>query len=901
LIRRCISLLALFCCSAMLAFAAPSGTISGKVTDSSGAAMSGAVVTVTDLTSGAMVHTVTGKDGEFSFSDLANDAHLVTVEKEGFESFTKKVSLSRQSSAEVNAKLQIASLAETVVVRGTVMPGARPMPTRDDVQNSLQTLRVLDRKQIDAAGPVAGGAQMIAFTPGANVFGYGVSGATKYTIQLNGINQGWGGQPSGFISPGSLGVTFDGVPIVDVGSGLWQSATMPQNLVMQNLAVTYGPGAPDKRFYTNIGGSVEFTPIQPTVSHHFTISATYGLYGQKNLAFVGNTGNFHGWATVIGGGVGDGNAYRSAPDGFNMSSQSGSIFGKTIRQFSAGSFEFGAFYAKAGGFRPPSIPLTDQGVILTNPDGSTYSYSQATCGYYCAPMHDEYNKYDTNEMGLVYARENLLLNNTTTVQNTTWFMHIRRLHHRSNDIFSLGSRVDEWNNPHSDAFGDKVGLQKVLPYNTLNFGAYLIHEVYNSRNLFFDPAQGGNGPSEIVNNGAQFRSGYFQQDDVAFYAQDDIHPIPQIHITPGVRVVGFSTSYSDQFQRDFTLLPGVIPQTHCSIYQPGSTGPNSALDPYSDVFGSPSVGTDGTPTKDQGSLCGAHAVKSNVEPSIDAGVMPFPWLTIYGGYDVTYRSPSLGGGGGPFLKVSPYAYQLAEGAYAQGGAKIHFTNAPVLRNFILGVSYYHLDYTNQEIDYTLGTGEEITAGGSSTYHGVNAFFDDDPMGNLHFFLNFSGEAADFTSYNLSGPGSCTPSPDNPNCYSNLPVSYVPDVTLNTGVYYGIERNDHTLIEPHFWIQYTGSQHMFDNCGFDPANPDLGCQGGRPSNLSMPSYTTANLSATVPFKNFNFKVNMLNLFNSKANTYEYVSSGGYFGTSTFNYINAYPGAPFTAYGTISYQF
>jgi iron complex outermembrane recepter protein len=888
LIRRSLSVLALLCCSTVIASAAGNGQISGKVTDASGAAISDVVVSVTDLTSGAVVHVITGSDGTFTFSDLSNDTQLVTVEKQGFEPFTQEVSLATQPSAEITAKLRVANLSQSVVVRGTVMPGARPMPTRDDVQNSLQTLRVLDRKQIDAAGPVAGGAQMIALTPGANVFGYGLSGATKYTIQLNGINQGWGGQPTGFISPGSLGITFDGVPIVDVGSGLWQSATMPQNLLMQNLAVTYGPGAPDKRFYTNVGGSVEFTPIQPTVSHHFSVAATYGMYGQRNLALVGNTGNFHGWSTVLGGGVGDGNAYRSSPDGFDSSGKSGSVFGKTIREFSAGSFEFGAFYAKAGGYRPPSIPITDQGVTLTRPDGTTYSYSQATCGYYCAPAFGEYNKYDTNEMGLVYARENLLLNDTTSVQNTTWFMHIRRFHHRTDDIFALGSQVDEWNNPHSDAFGDKIGLQKVLPYNTVNFGAYLIHEVYNSRNLFFDPSQGGSGATATVNNGAKFRSGYFQQDDIAFYAQDDIHPIPQIHITPGVRVVGFSTSYSDQFQRDFTLLPGVVPQTHCSLFQSGPTGPNSPLDPYSDILGTPSQGTDGATTTDQGSLCAEHASKNQVEPSIDAGVMPYRWLTIYGGYDVTYRSPSLGGGGGPFLKVNPRGYQLAEGAYSQGGAKIHFTDAPVLRNFILGVNYYHLDYSNQEIDYTLGNGEEVTSGGSSTYHGVNAFFDDDPMGNLHFFVNFSGEAANFTNYFAGNVGPCTPG--TPNCYDNLPVSYVPNVTLNTGVYYGIlNHNDHTLIEPHFWIEYTGSQHLFNNLT------------GAPDTRTMPAYTRANLSFTVPFKNFNFKVDMLNLFNSKANTYEYISSGGYFGTTASGYINAYPGAPFTAYGTISYQF
>ncbi|HTZ75039.1 MAG TPA: TonB-dependent receptor [Candidatus Aquilonibacter sp.] len=859
------------------------GVIQGKVVDAAGGAVPDAAVTLTDIQSGQTVNTTTAADGQFTFSNAPSGPQLVTIQKSGFETFTQRVQLGTQSSLAISAKLTLSALAQTLVVRGTVVPGARPMPTRDDVQNSLQTIRVLDRQQIDAAGPVAGGAQMIASSPGANVFGYGVSGATKYTIQLNGINQGWGGQPTGFISPGSLGVTFDGIPIVDVATNLWQSATMPQNLVMQNLATTYGPGAPNQRFYDNVGGSVEFTPVQPTVSHHFSISTTYGMYGQKNLAFVGNTGNFHGWSTVVGGGVGDGNGYRGTPDAFNMSGQSGSIFGKTIREFARGSFEVGAFYADAAGYRPPTIPVTDQGVTLTRPDGSSYSYSQATCGFYCGPSYAEYNKYDRNTMGLIYARENLLLDDTTTLTNTTWFMHIRRAHHRFDDAFALGPQEEEWNNPHSDAFGDKTNLQKILPYNTINLGLYLIHEVYNTRNLFFNSADGGDGSTETVNIGAALRSGYFQQDDVAFYAQDDFHPIPQIHITPGLREVNFSTSYSDQFQRDFNLLPGVVMSSHCSFYESSDSGPQpNPVDPYSDIFGTPN-------TTDKGSLCGAHEIRHGLEPSIDAGVMPFQWLTIYGGYDITYRAPSMGGGGGLFQKVNPEAYMLAEGKYAQGGVKIHFTNAPALRNFILGADYFHLAYDNQELDYTIGQhGEEVTAGGSSVSRGVDAFFDDDPMGNLHVFLNFSGESADFTSFNTNGPGAC--SLGTPGCYNGLPVSYTPDVTLNTGVYYSFvsHSSERPLIEPHFWINYTGPQHMFNNLT------------GAPDTRTMPSYTTANASITVPFKHFDFKVDMLNVFNSRYNSYQYISSGGYFG-DTPGGINAYPGAPFTAYGTISYQF
>jgi hypothetical protein len=173
------------------------GSISGKVVDVSGSAISGAVVSVTDLANGAVVHATTGVNGRFQVSGLSADRQLVTVEKTGFEPHTGDVSLATQPSAVVNATLTVQTLSQSIVVRGTVIPGARPMPTRSDVLTSDQTLRILDRKQLDAAGPLAGGAQMISYTPGANVIGYGNTGSTKYTIQLNGIQQGWAGENTG--------------------------------------------------------------------------------------------------------------------------------------------------------------------------------------------------------------------------------------------------------------------------------------------------------------------------------------------------------------------------------------------------------------------------------------------------------------------------------------------------------------------------------------------------------------------------------------------------------------------------------------------------------------------------------------------------------------------------------
>ena len=879
--------LTLFC--GCVSFAATT-QVQGQVVDASGAAIPHAAVSLTDLTTNKVAHTTTSADGHFAFRDVPPDPQLVTIEERGFESFAQRVSLTAQHSIVLKATLNVATLSESVIVRGTVDPEAKPMPTREDVMVMPETVRVLDRKQLDAGGPLAGGAQMISSTPGANVVGYGETGATKYTVLLNGIQQGWAGEATSFTAPGSLGITFDGIPVADPATGLWQSATMPQNLVMQDLAVTYGPGQPMDRWYTDVGGRVEFTPVQPTLDRHLSVALSDGPWGQQNFAFVGNTGNFQGWSTVLGGGLGRGDDFRQAPDGFGNPTRNGSVFGKTVKTFSAGSVAFGAFYAKAGGYRPTVIPTADVGLI--EPNGT--HFSQATTGFFSALPYAAYNKYDTNEMFLAYGRERLYLSPRSTLQNSTFFTHIRRFHRRNDDALSQGAQVDEWNNPHSNIFGDEVGMSEELPYNSVKFGGYLVHEVYNARNNFYNPAYGGSGAGAVIGAGAKFRSGYFQQDDVAFYAQDDIHPIAQIHIIPGMRVVGFSTSYSDQAQRDFTFAPGVIFATHCALNPVNS-------DSYKNIFGNPTVAPDGSTTKDQGSLCGAHETRSAVEPSLDASFMPYQWLTIYGGYDVTYRSPALGGGGGMFQSVDPTYDTLAKGAYSQGGVKVHFQNAPGLRNFIAGVNYFHLDYTNQEIDFETAAGVEVSGGGNSTYHGVDVFFDADPRSNLHFFLNFAGEATNFTNYIVGGPSLAECAAQGLSCtsYNNLPVSYVPNVTLNTGVYYGIQHNHHVLIEPRFWIESTGSQYLWSNLS------------GAPTTQTMPSYTTANLSFTAPItferQSFNLKVDMMNLASSQYNEWEYISSGGYFAslypgsTAPSGYINAYPGAPRTIYGTITYQF
>jgi iron complex outermembrane receptor protein len=867
----------LFLCF-FLAFAIPpawgqaSSTIRGQVTDPSGGAVSGATVLVTNTTTGATVRrATTGVDGTFQIDGLAPLQYLVTVVKPGFEAYSDEATPEPGKPFVIQARLLVKSMVQTVEVHSTA-PGATAVPTQQDVFKSPQTLRVLSRKQIDAAGPLAGAGQIVAQAPGANVVSYGATGGTKSTIMLNGINQGWGGY-GGYNYPGSLGVTLDGIPIVDAGSGLWPSASLPQTKMFQNVNVIYGPGDPADRWYTNVGGSFNFVPMEPTSKAHMDGTVSFGSYNQKNLELNLFTGDFRGWSTVVSGGLGKGDSFRQAADGFKNPDKNGAIFVKTSKSFTSGAFSIGGYYARSGGYRAQIIPTTDVPGLtvdgLNVPGGAVYS--QPSSGFYSTLPYSSYNKYDVNELGVIYAKEMFLLDDTTAAENDTWFTHEFRMHERNDDVYADPAEIHEWNNPHHNTVGDRFVLSKTVRHNKVSLGGYFLHDIYNSRNNFYNPALGGSGKDQIVNIGGKVRSSYFIQDNFAAYVQDDFRPIPQVHITPGVRFDRYATDYYSGTLQDFSFAPGVVLSTHCP--ETGTSTPGN--------------------TKDQGASCGNHQARTAIEPSINASVQPVKWLTLYGGFARTDRSPSLGGGGGLFQSLDPTtSYLLAVAKYYQAGFKVHMSQRGALRNVLFGAAYYHLKYNNEQLGVELGNGNFINTSGSSHYQGVNAYMDFQPTRDLHLYTNLNGEAATYDQFYAQNPVS-----GSNETFQGLPVSYVPAQTWNTGGYYDFQRGDRTLVEPKVWFQYVGSQHIFDNCVL----VNGACTNAGPSQQNMPSYETVNLSLTVPYKFLSFDVNMLNLFDKKYNIYEYISSGGYFGTSTGGYTFAYPGAPFTVYASLGFHF
>ncbi|HXZ31222.1 MAG TPA: TonB-dependent receptor [Terriglobales bacterium] len=119
--RNFFSVCILFLGVSSLALAqAGRGSISGLVSDPSGAIVNGAGVTALNHATGVALHTVTSAAGLYSFVSLTPGTYVVTASQKGFESVAQdNVVVTVDQVSTVNIALKVGSVSETVTVLET--------------------------------------------------------------------------------------------------------------------------------------------------------------------------------------------------------------------------------------------------------------------------------------------------------------------------------------------------------------------------------------------------------------------------------------------------------------------------------------------------------------------------------------------------------------------------------------------------------------------------------------------------------------------------------------------------------------------------------------------------------------------------------------------------------------
>ena len=97
------------------------GSISGTVTDASGAAVPAASVTLSNLSTGEKRTAPSGDDGHFTFVNLYQGNYRVDIEKNGFKHFARtSVIVEVQQETRVDAALTVGQVTETVEVTSQI-------------------------------------------------------------------------------------------------------------------------------------------------------------------------------------------------------------------------------------------------------------------------------------------------------------------------------------------------------------------------------------------------------------------------------------------------------------------------------------------------------------------------------------------------------------------------------------------------------------------------------------------------------------------------------------------------------------------------------------------------------------------------------------------------------------
>ncbi len=230
--------------------ASTTGSINGKVADSSGGVLPGVTVSATSPSSMGVQSSVTDTGGNYRFPALPPGTYTVTFELPGFNTLKREnIQISMGFTATINVELAVASLQETVTVTGDSpvidtsntrvqqnfkLEALQEIPNSRDLWSLLAVTPSVTMGRIDVGGNRAG--TQTGYTA------YGFSGQNRVLVE--GINTTEGTAGAGFyVDYGSFEEVFLGT--------IGQGAEMPTPGVQSQMLGKSGGNKFQGEFYTD--------------------------------------------------------------------------------------------------------------------------------------------------------------------------------------------------------------------------------------------------------------------------------------------------------------------------------------------------------------------------------------------------------------------------------------------------------------------------------------------------------------------------------------------------------------------------------------------------------------------------------------------------------------------------
>lgn len=238
--------------------------VAGAVRDPSGAAISGAKVT---LSSGTFTATqATGDDGRFEFANLATASGKLIVQAPGFSRMEKSWTARPGAEEEIEIVLSPASLSQRLTVTATRTPV--------QLGDTPQSVVVLTHKELSTTAALTLD-DTLRQVPGFSLFrrsGSRTANPTSQGVSLRGV---------GASGPSRALVLEDGIPITDPFGGWVYWDRVPRQSI-SSIEVAEG-GASDLYGSDAMGGVINVR-TQPVNASHASLEASYGNENTPDLS-----------------------------------------------------------------------------------------------------------------------------------------------------------------------------------------------------------------------------------------------------------------------------------------------------------------------------------------------------------------------------------------------------------------------------------------------------------------------------------------------------------------------------------------------------------------------------------------------------------------------------------------
>jgi Carboxypeptidase regulatory-like domain/TonB-dependent Receptor Plug Domain len=236
-----------------------SGTVSGTITDSTGAVVPGAAITLTNPVSGLNRAAVSDSAGHIQFNNLPFNSYHVSVDATGFAKIAKDVDVRSVVPVNLDTTLQISSTATTVTVSGE--------GGEDLIQNDSTFQTNVDRSLFEKL-PLESTTSSVS---------------SLVTMSTPGISSDSNGLFHGLGDHAENSFSVDGQPITDQQSKVFSNQIPSESI--QSMEVISGAPPAEYGDKTSVVIKVTTRSGQGVARPTGSITASYGSFGSPSAGF----------------------------------------------------------------------------------------------------------------------------------------------------------------------------------------------------------------------------------------------------------------------------------------------------------------------------------------------------------------------------------------------------------------------------------------------------------------------------------------------------------------------------------------------------------------------------------------------------------------------------------------